>query len=189
MIILPRQAQDKHRESTQTRERGVFLLQQWSYQSWRWSPFVGPRAWRRLRSTQRTVGCWRSWTCRRSDAIGGGTHLPFSALSLVLGLSRACLGKVIILFFESGKPLHIYICVDACASCSFLSFPYVCPEPVLVKCSFLYINGSKSGDRIESFQTCMMMTYCQVESSQVGLRAVNVHVGVGGEETKNACWI
>ena len=23
----------------------------------------------------------------------------------------------------------------------FLSFPYVCPEPVLVKCSFLYING------------------------------------------------
>ena len=27
----------------------------------------------------------------------------------------------------------------------FLSFPYVCPEPVLVKCSFLYINGAKSG--------------------------------------------
>ena len=24
-------------------------------------------------------------------------------------------------------------------------FPYVCPEPVLVKCSSLYINGSKSG--------------------------------------------
>ena len=23
-----------------------------------------------------------------------------------------------------------------------MSFPYVCPEPVLVKCSFLYINGS-----------------------------------------------
>jgi hypothetical protein len=23
------------------------------------------------------------------------------------------------------------------------SFPYVCPEPVLVKCSFLYTNGSK----------------------------------------------
>jgi hypothetical protein len=26
---------------------------------------------------------------------------------------------------------------------SFLEFPYVCPEPVLAKCSFLYINGSK----------------------------------------------
>ncbi len=26
----------------------------------------------------------------------------------------------------------------------FLSFPYVCPEPVLVKSSFLYINGEKS---------------------------------------------
>ena len=25
----------------------------------------------------------------------------------------------------------------------FWSFPYVCPEPVLAKCSFLYINGSK----------------------------------------------
>jgi hypothetical protein len=22
-------------------------------------------------------------------------------------------------------------------------FPYVCPEPVLVTCSFIYINGSK----------------------------------------------
>ena len=27
---------------------------------------------------------------------------------------------------------------------SFLNFPYVCPEPVLAKCSFLYINGAKS---------------------------------------------
>jgi hypothetical protein len=27
--------------------------------------------------------------------------------------------------------------------CFGLSFPYVCPEPVLVKCSFLYVNGSK----------------------------------------------
>eukprot|EP01046_Picozoa_sp_COSAG06_P006571 COSAG06_NODE_310_length_17775_cov_9.971374_14_plen_113_part_00 len=27
---------------------------------------------------------------------------------------------------------------------SFLSFPYVCPEPVLAKRSFLYVNGSKS---------------------------------------------
>ena len=26
---------------------------------------------------------------------------------------------------------------------SFLSFPYVCPEPFLVKCSFLCINGAK----------------------------------------------
>jgi hypothetical protein len=25
----------------------------------------------------------------------------------------------------------------------FECFPYVCPEPVLVKCSFLYINGGK----------------------------------------------
>ena len=25
----------------------------------------------------------------------------------------------------------------------FWTFPYVCPEPVLVKCSFSYINGSK----------------------------------------------
>jgi hypothetical protein len=29
---------------------------------------------------------------------------------------------------------------------TFLSFPYVCPEPVLAKCSFLYINGSKRCD-------------------------------------------
>ena len=39
---------------------------------------------------------------------------------------------------------------DSLANCyaerhSFLSFPSVCPEPVLVKCSFLHINGAKSG--------------------------------------------
>ena len=28
----------------------------------------------------------------------------------------------------------------------FLSFPYVCPEPVLVKRSFLYINGDINGE-------------------------------------------
>ena len=28
-------------------------------------------------------------------------------------------------------------------SALFWSFPYVCPEPVLAKCSLLYINGSK----------------------------------------------
>ena len=28
---------------------------------------------------------------------------------------------------------------------SFLNFSYVCPEPVLVKCSFCYKNGSNSG--------------------------------------------
>jgi hypothetical protein len=29
---------------------------------------------------------------------------------------------------------------------SFLNFSYVCPEPVLVKCSlYIYIYGSKSG--------------------------------------------
>ena len=27
---------------------------------------------------------------------------------------------------------------------AFLSFPYVCPEPVLVKSSFLYKNGAKA---------------------------------------------
>jgi hypothetical protein len=31
----------------------------------------------------------------------------------------------------------------------FLSFPCVCPEPVLVNCSFVYINGSKR-DRFDS---------------------------------------
>eukprot|EP01046_Picozoa_sp_COSAG06_P032215 COSAG06_NODE_3202_length_5693_cov_3.420272_4_plen_125_part_00 len=35
----------------------------------------------------------------------------------------------------------------SCEKCHsfFECFPYVCPEPVLVKCSFLYINGAKSG--------------------------------------------
>ena len=36
-----------------------------------------------------------------------------------------------------------------------LSFPYVCPKPVLVKCSFLYTNGAKSGVfRTQSVELC-----------------------------------
>ena len=43
------------------------------------------------------------------------------------------------------NPAHLLRLLAPCTKRhSFLSFPYVCPEPVLVKCSFLYINGSKS---------------------------------------------
>ena len=35
------------------------------------------------------------------------------------------------------------IAAEVRKTASFLSFPCVCPEPVLAKCSFLYINGSK----------------------------------------------
>jgi hypothetical protein len=43
-----------------------------------------------------------------------------------------------------GNTNAAYIQPDGCGKRHlFLSFPYVCPEPVLVKCSFLYINGAK----------------------------------------------
>ena len=37
----------------------------------------------------------------------------------------------------------------------FFSFPYVCPEPVLAKSSFLYINGSKMPFFAGAGQDCM----------------------------------
>jgi hypothetical protein len=48
-------------------------------------------------------------------------------------------------FLTLPAPHHL-VCVRAQKSTVVFfvwSFPYVCPEPVLVKSSFLYINGSK----------------------------------------------
>jgi hypothetical protein len=77
-------------------------------------------------------------------------------------LSRACLGKMIVLHTNDGRGegqggcfrLFLFL---ACRPHRgghqrrtpeekrdlFWSFHYVCPEPVLAKCSFLYINGPK----------------------------------------------
>eukprot|EP01046_Picozoa_sp_COSAG06_P050357 COSAG06_NODE_7958_length_2322_cov_105.541610_3_plen_136_part_00 len=48
---------------------------------------------------------------------------------------------------------------------SFLSFPYVCPEPVSAKCSFLYINGAKSG---------VFRTLCRFGSKRRFLRGLHL---------------
>jgi hypothetical protein len=52
----------------------------------------------------------------------------------------------------------------------FLSFPYVCPEPVLVKYSFIYTNGSKG-----PFLT-------QVEASGHGGSAAGILLGRGSAD-------
>ena len=43
---------------------------------------------------------------------------------------------------------------------SFLSFPYVCPEPVLAKLSFIYINGAKNGVFLPWERENAMLTPC-----------------------------
>ena len=59
----------------------------------------------------------------------------------------------------------------------FLSFPYVCPEPVLAKRSFLYINGSKmpyfAGTRF------ILVLFCYVEGFAYG-ELVNDYVAKHG---------
>ena len=90
-------------------------------------------------------------------------HSSFSAL---FRLSRACRGKWWWSFFDSntrngGKKKGAFsapsvpalahaVAVDTgrplvlpAETRLFLSFPYVCPKPVLVKWAFLYINGTK----------------------------------------------
>jgi hypothetical protein len=72
-----------------------------------------------------------------------------------LCFSRACLGKTMHFIYKRCKKWRVSylasaappgVCVRAQKSTGgfvLWSFPYVCPEPVLVKSSFLYINGSK----------------------------------------------
>jgi hypothetical protein len=116
--ILPRQAQDKHRESTQ--KRVAFCCS--GRLCARLDAGGAGRAVARMRLV--VVRTFFEFSLCLSRACLGKTmhfiykwlkkYLPFSALSLVLGLSRACLGKVIILLFESGKPLHTYISICVC---------------------------------------------------------------------------
>jgi hypothetical protein len=70
---------------------------------------------------------------------------------------------------SASKPwptLHLTVAKPAAffsAACekrhSFLNFSYVCPEPVLVKCSCLHINGAESG----VFRTCVKRHQPSVE--------------------------
>ena len=43
----------------------------------------------------------------------------------------------------------------SCRDRLFLSFPYVCPEPVLVKSPFLYINGKKTEQKTQTL-ACLL---------------------------------
>jgi hypothetical protein len=71
---------------------------------------------------------------------------------LFLCLSRACLGTTTVLMSNGAKKGSFFRTSAANLKSSwnfdktgfFGVFPNVCPEPVLVKSSFLYINGSKS---------------------------------------------
>ena len=60
-------------------------------------------------------------------------------------MSRACLGKMIILSIKWRRRYAFFAprFPSGEETLFFWSFPYVCPEPVLVKSSFIYINGSK----------------------------------------------
>eukprot|EP01046_Picozoa_sp_COSAG06_P036509 COSAG06_NODE_4031_length_4641_cov_24.869661_3_plen_265_part_00 len=91
------------------------------------------------------------------------THLFLSFPYMTICLSRACLGKMPSFWVSNGiaKEMRFYAffvphAVRRSGSSAkpgerkfirnaglFLSFPYVCPERVLVKISFLYKNGSK----------------------------------------------
>jgi hypothetical protein len=44
-----------------------------------------------------------------------------------------------------GKCLETFLAVRDTKRLLFFRFPYVCPEPVLAKRSFLYKDGSKKG--------------------------------------------
>ena len=101
-------------------------------------------------------------SCRRAVDGGGAVcdHLQtrvFSQLSLCL--VRACLGRSSVLFSHqvvqkmfsfltttaSWRQVHRDRAARLCSAQwgHFLSFPYVCPEPVLVKSAFIYKNGQK----------------------------------------------
>jgi hypothetical protein len=105
-IILPRQARDKHRESTQKRERRFPHLR-------RVVEALNQRHARALAAAG--LADKRHLSARLDNEAEAVEHL------------RRNIGQ---------QKTH--------ARYFFLNFPYVCPEPVMVKCSFLYTNGSKT---------------------------------------------
>eukprot|EP01046_Picozoa_sp_COSAG06_P060271 COSAG06_NODE_12759_length_1333_cov_2.100486_3_plen_232_part_00 len=201
-MILPRQARDKHRESTlkkavlvQTFCQSFFELflrfvPSLSWQRW-WALFI-----RRLRiknwmrflvkkavclfvclfllcsAAPRTYlsRSYQSLSSRWSSGVRKlRKRISFWVLSLCM--PRACLGKRSISSInrrkwdafshlnrrkvlvspargEAGRAIRLAIRPEAVPSLRqnglFVSFPYVCPEPVLAKSSFLDINGAKS---------------------------------------------
>jgi hypothetical protein len=68
---------------------------------------------------------WRKKRRFLTRAAGRGHDVGVVSTVIRVGVKQPLACKKTALFFEC--------------------FPYVCPEPVLVKCSFLYINGAKSG--------------------------------------------
>jgi hypothetical protein len=141
-----------------------------------------------------TVGDGRTVRARNKMAVDHSR-----VQSLPSSLSRACLGKNIASRFsqeedrkvgkerkkDSRRERDFFACTPTCRDLDlsrvdateewrsfFWSFPYVCPEPVLVKCSFLYINGSKSPfsdlrtsscraalSRLDAIRTCKNKTF------------------------------
>jgi hypothetical protein len=80
-----------------------------------------------------------------ADVAAMGTHIlvvtdddkpKADALAEELGME---------IFSHRGNLRPPYYTIDSVRKTAhlFLSFPYVCPEPVLAKCSFLYTNGSQ----------------------------------------------
>ena len=109
-MVLPRQARDKHRESTQKRERRFPHLR-------RVVEALNQRHARALAAAG--LADKRHLGARLDNEAEAVEHL------------RRNIGQ---------QKTH--------ARYFFLNFPYVCPEPVMVKCSFLYIHTNdiaKSG--------------------------------------------
>jgi hypothetical protein len=81
---------------------------------------------------------------RDKHRVSTQKRLPFSQV-LQLSPARADCRRPPCLDRPGREARHRYLLPHRCVrkTASFLSFPYVCPEPVLAKCSFLYINGSK----------------------------------------------
>eukprot|EP01046_Picozoa_sp_COSAG06_P050707 COSAG06_NODE_8098_length_2273_cov_6.646734_2_plen_155_part_00 len=136
MISLPRQARDKHRESTQEKTRFC----------------------RKGEKQEGNPGACGSTTTTTTDVeIAAVFAVPLSRETRSFaktGLGRTQKeistqkGMACFYFMQAVRSASAFLPWTRSKRWSgtlfFECFPYVCPEPVLVKRSLLYINGAKS---------------------------------------------
>jgi outer membrane protein assembly factor BamB len=102
-----------------------------------------------VNADQVLIGSFEDKCLRAMDASTGDEAWRFTTEDFIFsspavtaaaaGVGKSSPEMVIV----TGSDSYVYGALPIRKRYSFLSFPYVCPEPVLVKCSFIYVNGSK----------------------------------------------
>jgi hypothetical protein len=135
-IVSPRQARDKHRESTQ-KERGVFRTSLGQPAPFLASHQGDPTTWWCINRWCINRWCINRWCCRYvcllSRACLGKNHRLHTTSGAKRSTSFHCEGRPVFLPLHDAAKLLVGHLQEENAAIGFeCRFPCVCPEPVLV---------------------------------------------------------